>query len=210
MQENADLRRQLDDTEEQLETLELKRDVLQGQAPYVISQRSVRQNFSHDDAPPPSPRIDASMCRGDRDTIHQRRTAGVHGMRLLRSIFDGWTIACQDKRMIGVKSSFSCLPYLVSQNNQHSSMSSVWSVVGLRREDLEIARERLGSGSFAEVFRGEIRIRCAVKKMRQQPLPQKVRVRVVLLPIISKFELSSPFSSNCDLVYLKHTLHVEI
>ena len=194
MQENADLRRQLDDTEEQLETLEQKRDVLQGQTPYEISQRSVMQNFSHNDAPPPSPRIDSSMCRGDRDTFDQRRTAGVHGMRLLRNIFDGWTIACQDKRMVGVKSSFSCLPYLISQNNQNSSMSTVWSVVRLRREDLEIARERLGSGSFAEVFRGEIKIRCAVKKMRQQPLPPKVRVRVVLLQTTPKLELLFLFS----------------
>ena len=88
MQENADLRRQLDDTEEQLETLELKRDVLQGQAPYVISQRSVRQNFSHDDAPPPSPRIDASMCRGDRDTIHQRRTSQFEEKGLDSSNFE--------------------------------------------------------------------------------------------------------------------------
>jgi hypothetical protein len=35
-------------------------------------------------------------------------------------------------------------------------------VCRFRRENLEISKERLGSGTFADVFRGEIKIRCVL------------------------------------------------
>ena len=46
-------------------------------------------------------------------------------------------------------------------------MATWWPISRLKRENLDIMKERIGSGSFAEVFKGEVKIKCAAKKMRQ-------------------------------------------
>jgi len=97
-----------------------------------------------------------------------RRTAGVHTGRLLRAAVDSWITACVDHRVSGLKSSFSALDFLT---NQDGTLATHFPVTRLKRENLEIQKERMGSGSFADVFRGELKIKCAIKKLKQMPLP---------------------------------------
>lgn len=48
-------------------------------------------------------------------TGDSRRTAGVHGLRLIRSKFDEWVIQCLDRRMEGSKTAFTALGFLTNQ-----------------------------------------------------------------------------------------------
>lgn len=44
-----------------------------------------------------------------------RRTAGVHGLRLMRAMFDDWITRCLDRRMLGIKTGFTGLDFLTNQ-----------------------------------------------------------------------------------------------
>lgn len=74
---------------------------------------------------------------------------------------------CMQKSQYGICfSSLSCnvyevwLVFLLRQDGSLGTRS--WPVCRFRRENLEISKERLGSGTFADVFRGEIKIRCVL------------------------------------------------
>jgi predicted nucleic acid-binding Zn-ribbon protein len=44
-----------------------------------------------------------------------RRTSGVHGLRLIRTMFDDWITRCLDRRMLGIKTGFTGLDFLTNQ-----------------------------------------------------------------------------------------------
>lgn len=92
-----------------------------------------------------------------------RRTSGVHGMRLTRDVMMAWANFTVDMRGAGNNTSFRCLNYFCD-NEGHLA---AWMPNGrLRRSELDVKNEKIGSGTFADVFRGDIRIPCAIKKIK--------------------------------------------
>ena len=98
-----------------------------------------------------------------------RGTSGVHGLRLLRLAFNSWNTLTKDMRSMGRNPSFSCLNYFCDTDGYLAS----WMPVGrIRKNELEVKAEKVGSGTFADVFRAELKIPCALKRMKG-PLHQK-------------------------------------
>jgi len=97
---------------------------------------------------------------GGRSTA---KTCGVHTSRLLRNVFGCWVDMALEARMGGKTPMFSGLEFFQSQDGTLAP----WFPVGrIRRGELDVRSDKLGTGSFAEVFKGEWKIPVAVKKMR--------------------------------------------
>jgi len=230
LQENASLRQELDDTQVQLDDITSQNQDLQEQnqlllvGPQLLGQTGTApQRSSQSFSPTSSGNARGHFFPGSNWAGSPRRTCGVHTCRLLRIAFNEWMTACEDRRMTGLNPAFSCLGQLT---NTDGSIATTWPVARIRRENLEINMERIGSGSFAEVFKGkdfvhvtnththvrkcthaecqsdvgcfcdscrpvwvdlmhvfeyvwcmagELKIKCAVKKIRVVPLPQASR-----------------------------------
>ena len=160
LQENATLRQELDDTQVQLDDVTSQNQDLQDQnnqlalRPHLLGHTQMSQQHTAQTRPPSS----GSSRDFQNDTnstfngvSDYRRTCGVHTLRLLRRAFNEWMTACEDRRMTGQKPAFSCLDQLT---NPDGSIATAWAVARIRRENLDINKERIGSGSFAEVFKG--------------------------------------------------------
>jgi hypothetical protein len=91
-------------------------------------------------------------------------TCGLHTPRLSRAAFEGWRWAVVEVRMWGKNPAFTCLEPFLSPDGAPAD----WLPAGrVRRGDFEVrSGERVGSGTFAEVLRGELRIPCAVKRIK--------------------------------------------
>lgn len=75
---------------------------------------------------PPSTSSFAHSCQNPTTEFmgDSRRTAGVHGLRLIRTMFDNWITLCLDRRMLGIKTGFTGLDFLTNQVlDTHESVS---------------------------------------------------------------------------------------
>jgi len=149
-------------------------------------------------------------------------TLGVHTIRLLRASFLAWQNATVDMRMVGKTTSFSGLEHFTQQDG---SLAEWFPCGRLRRHEIEIKNEKLGSGTFAEVFRGEWRIPVAVKRMRgpmgQKELTEFIRegemVRTLSHPNVVKligvhtdgqnYSLIQEIVTGCNLFDYLHKYH---
>ena len=142
--ENAHLRERADEAAERAEAAS---DAIEASATRLSTPRVTRQR-----ARPityPAGRLGA--------------TCGVHTSRLLRAVFAGWLEAVLNRRIGGTNDRFRCLENFVDTDGSLAR----WFVAGrLRKHDVDVKGDRVGSGSFAEVFKGELRLTCAVKRMR--------------------------------------------
>jgi hypothetical protein len=72
----------------------------------------------------------------------------VHTSRLLRAAFRAWMEAAVEARMFGKSAMFSGLEYFQAVDGTVAD----WFPVGrIRRSELDIKTDKLGSGTFAEV-----------------------------------------------------------
>jgi len=116
---------------------------------------------------------------------------GVHTVRLLRAAYLSWLDVTVENRMLGRRPMFSGLDYF---QGPEGSLAEWFPVGRIRRSELEIKTDKLGSGSFAEVYRGEFKLPVAVKKIKgsvqQRELLEFVRegemLRCVSHPCIVK------------------------
>jgi len=108
-------------------------------------------------------RPDAADIRPNFSDHRPRRTSGVHGTRLVRNVFGAWSNFTVDMRGAGRSTNFSCLNHFCD-NEGHLAP---WMPVGrIRQNELEVKPDKVGSGTFAEVFKGEVKIPCAIKRMK--------------------------------------------
>jgi hypothetical protein len=81
-------------------------------------------------------------------TCKHTYTHTVHTSRLLRSAFKAWIESTVESRMIGKSPMFSGLEYFEAADGTIAD----WFPVGrIRRTELDIRTDKLGSGTFAEV-----------------------------------------------------------
>ena len=170
--ENAMLRNELDDLKERVEnsralvghTPNMRRGSLPGteqpSGPALLRPLTV---------PPPGYQLRAPTRDGSFEDERPRMTSGVHGVRLLRNVFGAWLNLAVDLRGAGRSASFSCLGYFCDNEGQ---LAPFMPVGRIRKTELNIKPEKIGSGTFADVFKGELKIPCAMKKMKG-PMQQK-------------------------------------
>jgi hypothetical protein len=144
--ENAELRQQLDDAQNEVDDLKRQNEQVKTQNNELDTQiKDLRTEHAlvrlvgHPESPAlvytqPAASIKIAPLRATRvvspstasfahfrqnpttefmgDT---RRTAGVHGLRLMRAMFDDWITRCLDRRMLGIKTGFTGLDFLTNQ-----------------------------------------------------------------------------------------------
>ena len=145
LQENAELRQQLDDAQNEVDDLKLQNqqlmqnNVLDTKINDLRTEHALVHLVGHPESPAlvytqPEASIKIAPLRATRvappstsSFAHprqnpttefmgdSRRTAGVHGLRLIRTMFDDWITRCLDRRMLGIKTGFTGLDFLTNQ-----------------------------------------------------------------------------------------------
>ena len=174
--ENAMLRNELDDLHENMEKSQphmLAGHMLAGHTP---NMRATQQQVGMYNQSYSAPGYNPGALKGHIGQMGDgRRTSGVHGMRLLRDVFGAWYNFTIDMRGAGRSASFSCLNYYC---DNEGNLSPLIPVGRIRKSELNVRSEKIGSGTFADVYRGDLRIPCAMKKMKG-PMQQKEIIEFV-------------------------------
>lgn len=172
--ENAQIRCELDDFKDHVEASQSHS--FMGHTPNMRAnhQQPAGHQTSFTDYSAPGYKARSPARVGDSDD-RPRMTSGVHGARLVRNIFGAWANFAVDMRGAGRNMAFSCLNYFCDTEGQLASFMPVGKI---RRSELEIRPEKIGSGTFADVYRGELKVPCALKKIKG-PLQQKEIIEFV-------------------------------
>ena len=159
--ENAMIRNELDDLKDSIHLHNSRSGAYPGISPNAGRTHSAGVRY---------PKGYVSSANGHRREVgnssvddRPRRTSGLHGLRLLRCIFSSWSNLAVDMRSVGRNTSFSCLGYFCDADG----FLAPWMPVGrIRKQELDIKSEKVGSGTFADVYRADVRIPCAIKRMK--------------------------------------------
>ena len=133
------------------------------------------------------------------------------GLRLLRYIFGAWLNLIVDIRGEGRNSSFRCLNHFVD-NDGH--LAPFMPIGRIRKCELDIKQnEKVGSGTFADVFRCELKIPCAAKRLKgnagQKELVEFVREGEMLRKVTYLYTREIDRSRDADrksMLVLHHIL----
>jgi uncharacterized membrane protein len=156
--ENAQLREELDEEREKFSSIGAS----------LSTQQTMQHSSSTAESAPMTPMWSKApeIHVPHMDGLRRGVTLGVHTLRLLKNSFVAWMWATVDSRMSGKRTGFAGMEHFCAPDGAIAP----WFPAGrLRRGDLEVWDEKLGTGTFAEVFRGEWRIPVAVKRMRASP-----------------------------------------
>eukprot|EP00960_Hanusia_phi_P038304 753374-Hanusia_phi.AAC.15 len=99
------------------------------------------------------------------------RSYGMYPRRLVERFFVCWLNEMLAGRVSGRKSYFSNLTPMIDNNG---CLTLDVAATRLRKQDVEIKPDKIGSGTFADVFKGELRIQCAVKRPKSLSSHQEV------------------------------------
>uniref|UniRef100_A0A7S4PD68 Protein kinase domain-containing protein n=2 Tax=Guillardia theta TaxID=55529 RepID=A0A7S4PD68_GUITH len=110
--------------------------------------------------------VDASASH--RDVEGATRTSKSRGFclnahRSYSDVLLAWREATVRSRMSGRRNMFSTLEYFT---NADGSFNDCLVAGRFKKSELEVKAEKTGSGTFADVYRSEIRFPCVTKKMR--------------------------------------------
>jgi len=146
--ENAQIRNELDDLKDHVEASQVHS--FMGHAPNMRATQQQHDNhadFNSYLAPGYNPRS-ISVAR-DSDE-RPRRTSGVHGVRLARDVFGAWANFAVDMRGAGRNTGFRCLNHFMDTEGHFAPFMPVGRI---RRSELDVRPEKIGSGTFADVYR---------------------------------------------------------